>query len=151
MVKRSKSSLAPDDREIAELFDSWDKLLEWLLNTAPSSMRMIQPALGHLLTFVRFFHANIGQDLDVSYLWGSLVCLLQVSRSQWLLLLAHADDDIWCALSSLYLSIWENWTNSHAWWNLLLSRPSHLTATACEPASSRVPSRKFASTYNINS
>ncbi|CAI6073766.1 unnamed protein product [Clonostachys chloroleuca] len=73
MVKRSKSSLAPDDREIAELFDSWDKLLEWLLNTAPSSMRMIQPALGHLLTFVRFFHANIGQDLDVSYLWGSLL------------------------------------------------------------------------------
>lgn len=107
MVKKTKSSLAPDDREIVELFDSWDKLLEWLLNAAPSSMRMIRPALGHLLTFVNFFRANVGQGLDVSYLWGSLVCLLQVSQLQWLLLLghAHADDDIWCALSSLYHSI----------------------------------------------
>ncbi|CAG9956535.1 unnamed protein product, partial [Clonostachys rosea f. rosea IK726] len=83
MVKKSKSSLAPDDREMAELFDSWDKLLEWLLNTAPSSIRMIRPALGHLLTFTNFFHANIGQDLDVSHLWGSLVCLLQLA-SQYL-------------------------------------------------------------------
>ncbi|CAG9981265.1 unnamed protein product [Clonostachys byssicola] len=80
MVKKSKSSLAPDDREIVELFDSWDKLLEWLLNTAPSSIRMIRPALGHLHTFTNFFHANIGQDLNVSHLWGLLVCLLQYLR-----------------------------------------------------------------------
>lgn len=78
-MKRSKSALDPDDREIVETFQTWDSVLEWLLNGAPPSVKLIRPALSHLIAFPNFFLANIGQDIDVSYLWGSLACLLMVS------------------------------------------------------------------------
>lgn len=77
-VRRFKSSLDPDDRETVETSRTWECVVHWLGSTS-SSLTLIRPALGHLHVFVKFFQANLSPDLDVSYLWGSLVCLLQVS------------------------------------------------------------------------
>ncbi|KAI0171071.1 hypothetical protein BJ166DRAFT_211631 [Pestalotiopsis sp. NC0098] len=77
VVKRSKASLDTDDRETVETFGSWDNVMSWLSGSAPPSVNLIRPALGHLHVFAEFFQSNLASSLDTSYLWGSLTCLLQ--------------------------------------------------------------------------
>lgn len=79
IVKRSKSSLDPDDYETVDTFKTWEDLTQWLINSAPTSLSQIRLALNHLRTFAKFFELHLNPSLDASYLWGSLTCLLQVS------------------------------------------------------------------------
>ncbi|KAB5571984.1 hypothetical protein GE09DRAFT_1185492 [Coniochaeta sp. 2T2.1] len=80
-VKRHKLSLEPEDPEVVDAFSTGEELVDKFLSSAPSSVALIRPALGHLKVFVAFFEANTAPGSDVSYLWGSLACLLKlVSR-----------------------------------------------------------------------
>ncbi|KAI1655692.1 hypothetical protein F4813DRAFT_366895 [Daldinia decipiens] len=62
-----------------ETFQTWESVAEWFLRDAPPPLTLTRPALGHLHVFVEFFQGNIVPNIDISYLCGSLVCLLQVS------------------------------------------------------------------------
>lgn len=81
IVKRSKSSLDPDDYETVDTFKTWEDLTQWLINSAPTSLSQIRLALNHLRTFAKFFELHLNPSLDASYLWGSLTCLLQLVSS----------------------------------------------------------------------
>lgn len=78
-VKRSKASLDEDDQETIDGFKTWDAVETWILNSAPSSIMVIRPALHQLNVLGIFIVANLAPFVDTPYLWGSLACLLQVS------------------------------------------------------------------------
>ena len=81
-IENFKTSLDPDDLETVECFRSWNDVQENLLDGVPSSVALIRPALSHLSTFADFFVTKLGPDLDASFLWGTLACLLQASRPE---------------------------------------------------------------------
>ncbi|KAJ5184902.1 hypothetical protein N7472_009742 [Penicillium cf. griseofulvum] len=63
----------PDDRETVETFKTCENAVEWLLGSTSPSLTLIRPALGHLHVFAKFFQVNLAADLNVLYLWGSLL------------------------------------------------------------------------------
>lgn len=73
-IEKYKTLLDFDDLETVKIFRSWDDVQEHV----PT---LIRPALGHLSIFTDFFETKLGSDLDASFLWGTLACLLQVSHS----------------------------------------------------------------------
>ncbi|KAL3952370.1 hypothetical protein ACCO45_012313 [Purpureocillium lilacinum] len=77
ITERSKSSLDPDDLEMVEQFRTWTDAQRYVLNEQLPSITLLGPALGHLETFAQVFGTQLGRNLDVSFLWGSLTRLLQ--------------------------------------------------------------------------
>lgn len=97
MIERLKASLNFDDLEIVENFQSWDDVQNQILDGDASRIALLRPALGHLDVFVEYFESKLGANLNISYLWGSLACLLQVSilsliSGQWKLTHVQAYD-----------------------------------------------------------
>lgn len=78
-IERSKISLDPDDLETVESFKSWEEVQEHALDGVSPSIALFRPALGQLSIFTDFFETQLGSDLDASFLWGSLACLLKAS------------------------------------------------------------------------
>ena len=74
-------SLDLDDLETIGNYRSRDDVQERVLDGASPSITLIRPALGHLSTFADFFDTKLGLDLDASFIWGTLACLLQASHS----------------------------------------------------------------------
>lgn len=79
-IEKSKISLDPDDLETVETFRSWGDVQELVLDGVSPSIALIRPALGHLSIFADFFETKLGPDLDASFIWGALACLLQASN-----------------------------------------------------------------------
>ncbi|KAK0609961.1 hypothetical protein B0T17DRAFT_593821 [Bombardia bombarda] len=62
-----------------ELGSIFEEGIDILTSVLPPPIALIQPALRHLHVFVQFFETKIGIDLDASFLWGIIACLLQIS------------------------------------------------------------------------
>lgn len=77
-VRRLGDSLDSDDVETVQSFKSRAHVEILLRNLAPS-IGLIQPAVRHLHSFVNFFETRLGSQLDASYFWGSIGCLLQLT------------------------------------------------------------------------
>ena len=81
MIETSRTSLDADDRETTGSYRSWDDVQERVVDGASLLITPIRPALGHLSTFADFFETKLGPDLDTSFIWGTLACLLKASQS----------------------------------------------------------------------
>ncbi|KAK8130630.1 hypothetical protein PG999_003010 [Apiospora kogelbergensis] len=89
-VESHKSALAPDDREVVDEFLSFGKVVDWVIKKAPPSVERLRPALSHLKAFTNFSESIFDPILEISYLWGSLACLLMVGAQ----LLARVRQDL---------------------------------------------------------
>lgn len=76
-IQRSRKGLDPDDLDAIKSFRSWADVQHVLKSDSPSVFR-IKPALSHLHHFAGFFETKLGPQLDASFFWGTLGCLLQV-------------------------------------------------------------------------
>ncbi|KAF2963290.1 hypothetical protein GQX73_g10280 [Xylaria multiplex] len=78
-VNKLKGSLDPDDLDTIKQSHSLNETLDYVLQCEVLAIVRIGPALGHLGTFSKFFQQKLSRDLDTSFLWGSLTCLLKLA------------------------------------------------------------------------
>ncbi|KID94053.1 pfs domain-containing protein, partial [Metarhizium majus ARSEF 297] len=78
-INRHRNLLDDDDRETVESFRSWHDVQRHVFDGVPPAIALIRPALGHLSIFAEFFETKLGQDLDASFVWGTLACLLKLA------------------------------------------------------------------------
>ncbi|KAI0435546.1 hypothetical protein F4803DRAFT_545208 [Xylaria telfairii] len=77
-ISRYRGSLDLDDLETIKIYQSWDNIQSNILNDVPQSISLIQPALEHLGVFTEFFRTKLAENLDTTFFWGGLGCLLQL-------------------------------------------------------------------------